>query len=67
MLGAIAQFETEIRAERQMDGIKKPKRGASVFGREKKVDTETDQSAPAKAKTGRVDQNTHEGLQSFKG
>jgi len=25
MLGAIAQFETEIRAERQMDGIKKQK------------------------------------------
>jgi DNA invertase Pin-like site-specific DNA recombinase len=25
MLGAIAQFETEIRAERKMDGIKKAK------------------------------------------
>lgn len=25
MLGAIAQFETEIRAERQMDGIRKAK------------------------------------------
>ena len=25
MLGAIAQFETEIRAERQMDGIEKAK------------------------------------------
>ena len=27
MLGAIAQFETELRAERQMDGSKKRKHG----------------------------------------
>ena len=33
MLGAIAQFETEIRAERQMDGIKKAKQEGVKFGR----------------------------------
>lgn len=33
MLGAIAQFETEIRAERQMDGIKKAKQHGVKFGR----------------------------------
>lgn len=32
MLGAIAQFETEIRAERQMDGIKKAKARGIQFG-----------------------------------
>ncbi len=35
MLGAIAQFETEIRAERQMDGIKKAKERGIKFGRKK--------------------------------
>jgi len=38
MLGAIAQFETEIRAERQMDGIKKAKDNGVKFGREKVLD-----------------------------
>jgi len=33
MLGAIGQFETEIRAERQMDGIFKAKERGVVFGR----------------------------------
>lgn len=66
MLGAIAQFETEIRAERQMDGIKKAKERGVSFGR-KKIDTESDPSTPAKARTGRVDQNTHGGLLPFKG
>jgi DNA invertase Pin-like site-specific DNA recombinase len=33
MLGAIAQFETEIRAERQMDGIYKAKERGVRFGR----------------------------------
>ncbi len=33
MLGAIAQFETEIRAERQMDGIHKAKERGVHFGR----------------------------------
>jgi DNA invertase Pin-like site-specific DNA recombinase len=37
MLGAIAQFETEIRAERQMDGIVKAKERGVCFGRKKKL------------------------------
>lgn len=35
MLGAIAQFETELRAERQMDGIQKAKAKGVRFGRRK--------------------------------
>jgi DNA invertase Pin-like site-specific DNA recombinase len=35
MLGAIAQFETEIRAERQMDGILNAKTRGVPFGRHK--------------------------------
>ncbi len=35
MLGAIAQFETEIRSERQMDGIAKAKQQGVPFGRHK--------------------------------
>ncbi|HNG93890.1 MAG TPA: recombinase family protein [Acidobacteriota bacterium] len=35
MLGAIAQFETEIRAERQMDGIRKAQQQGVQFGRQK--------------------------------
>ena len=35
MLGAIAQFETEIRAERQLDGIQKAKERGVRFGRQK--------------------------------
>ena len=37
MLGAIAQFETEIRAERQMDGIVKAKERGVAFGRKRKM------------------------------
>lgn len=37
MLGAIGQFETEIRAERQMDGIKKAQERGVAFGRNKKL------------------------------
>ena len=37
MLGAIAQFETEIRAERQMDGIQKAKERGVHFGRQKRL------------------------------
>jgi Helix-turn-helix domain of resolvase len=35
MLGAIAQFETEIRAKRQMDGIQQAKARGVPFGRHK--------------------------------
>lgn len=37
MLAAIAQFETEIRAERQMDGIKKAKDRGVLFGAKPKL------------------------------
>jgi DNA invertase Pin-like site-specific DNA recombinase len=37
MLGAIAQFETEIRAERQQDGIQKAKERGVQFGKKKKL------------------------------
>lgn len=37
MLGAIAQFETEIRAERQRDGILKAKERGVQFGQKKKL------------------------------
>lgn len=37
MLGAIAQFETELRAERQMDGIKKARERGVHFGRSKQL------------------------------
>lgn len=40
MLGAIAQFETEIRAERQMDGIQKAKEQGIRFGRKKTLTTQ---------------------------
>jgi DNA invertase Pin-like site-specific DNA recombinase len=37
MLGAIAQFETELRAERQMDGIHKAKARGVQFGAQQKL------------------------------
>ena len=37
MLGAIAQFETEIRAERQADGLRKAKARGVHLGRERKL------------------------------
>src|ERR1043166_5986680 len=37
MLGAISQFETEIRAERQMEGILKAKANGVRFGRVKRL------------------------------
>ncbi|MBA3694489.1 MAG: recombinase family protein [Acidobacteria bacterium] len=40
MLGAIAQFETEIRSERQMDGIAKAKQKGVRFGAQRKLTTE---------------------------
>jgi DNA invertase Pin-like site-specific DNA recombinase len=37
MLGAIAQFETELRAERQREGIQKAQEQGVHFGRQKKL------------------------------
>jgi len=39
MLGAIAQFETELRAERQLDGIQQAKARGVHFGRTKQLNT----------------------------
>jgi DNA invertase Pin-like site-specific DNA recombinase len=40
MLGAIAQFETELRAERQMDGIQKARARGVHLGRKKRLTPE---------------------------
>jgi DNA invertase Pin-like site-specific DNA recombinase len=40
MLGAIAQFETELRAVRQKDGIQKAKERGVQFGKRKKLNPE---------------------------
>ena len=40
MLGAIAQFETEIRAERQAEGIRKAKERGVKLGKKKKLKSE---------------------------
>ncbi len=40
MLGAIGQFETEIRAERQMEGIAKAKERGVAFGRKRQLSNE---------------------------
>ena len=40
MLGAIAQFETEIRAERQMEGILKARAQGVQFGAQRKLSDE---------------------------
>ena len=40
MLGAIGQFETELRAERQKDGIQKAKERGVQFGERKKLSPE---------------------------
>ena len=39
MLGAIGQFEIEIRAERQIDGILKAKNRGVRFGKKKSLST----------------------------
>jgi DNA invertase Pin-like site-specific DNA recombinase len=40
MLGTTSQFETEIRAERQMDGIRKAEERSGRFGRKMKLSPE---------------------------
>lgn len=52
MLGAIAQFETEIRAERQMDGIAKAKQNGVKFGATKKLSDEQVAEMREKRKNG---------------
>ncbi|MDJ0596490.1 MAG: recombinase family protein [Pleurocapsa sp. MO_226.B13] len=52
MLGAIAQFETEIRAERQMDGINKAKEKGVAFGRKRKMTQEQIEELRSRRKSG---------------
>jgi len=52
MLGAIAQFETEIRAERQRDGIEKAKQNGVHLGRRYKLSEEEQQAMKQRRKSG---------------
>ncbi len=52
MLGAINQFETEIRAERQLDGISKAKEKGVKFGAQKKLTDGQIKEMNEKRKTG---------------
>ena len=57
MLGAIAQFETELRAERQMDGIRKARERGVPLGRQKRLTPTADCRTPAPAQGRRPHQN----------
>jgi DNA invertase Pin-like site-specific DNA recombinase len=52
MLGAIAQFETEIRAERQLDGITKAKKKGVKFGAQRKLSAEQIEKLRVKREAG---------------
>ena len=52
MLATIAQFETEIRAERQMDGIKKAQANGVVFGRVKTLTSDQVTELKSKRQSG---------------
>lgn len=52
MLGAIGQFETEIRAERQMEGIAKAKERGVAFGRKKQLTDEDVKALKAEREQG---------------
>lgn len=54
MLGAIAQFETEIRAERQAEGIAKAKARGISFGRKKELSLEQIKELQQKRRAGRL-------------
>ena len=54
MLGAIAQFETELRAERQMDGIQKAKEQGIRFGRNKSLTDDQTAELRQKREQGRL-------------
>lgn len=57
MLGAIAQFETEIRSERQMDGINKAKEQGVKFGRSKALSQKEVEELQVKRKDGALIKN----------
>jgi DNA invertase Pin-like site-specific DNA recombinase len=52
MLGAISQFETEIRSERQVDGINKAKERGVLFGRKQTITDEQVTELRKKRKNG---------------
>lgn len=52
MLGAIAQFETEIRAERQSEGIRKALDKGIKFGRKRTISSEDVENIRSKRKEG---------------
>lgn len=52
MLGAIAQFETKIRAERQMEGIQKAKSRGVQFGRQRYLSEQAVQDLRQKRQAG---------------
>lgn len=57
MLGAINQFETEIRAERQLDGIKKAKEKGVKFGAQRKLSNAQIEELLKKRNTGMLIKN----------
>ena len=67
-LGGIGQFETEIRAERQTDGIKRAKDRGVHFGKRPALATEQQVTElRKKTRTGCPDPRPHGGLQPVKG
>lgn len=52
MLGAIAQFETEIRSERQMEGVKRAKEFGVKFGRKYSLTTQQIEQLKVKRASG---------------
>jgi len=52
MLGAIAQFETEIRTERQLEGIEKAKACGVAFGRKRRLSEQAVRELKRKRKAG---------------
>ena len=66
MLSAIAQFETELRAERQMDGIQKAKARGVHFGPKKKLTREQIVELQRQTSARRAHQNPDARLWSLK-
>ena len=54
MLSAISQFETELRAQRQMDGIAKAKERGVHFGRKKRLAAQQVVELQGRRKEGRL-------------
>ena len=54
MLSAISQFETELRSERQMDGIAKAKERGVRFGQQKRLTAQQVAELQARRKEGEL-------------